>query len=462
MSITLSQQPDSQNLYVYPDSSIVTALTNYGVAWNHNCVDEIWYSSNEDTDYVYTTNISSVSDWYGCTDHTVETGAINYVRVVAQAKSAVYAQSNNGFFKLLFGDGTSEASSSNQVPLTTSYSKYYYTWLSRPSTGVLTWSDIDNLQIGVLCSSPSVTDNNATAVFYPNANGDEDEMTPVGDTPEYKCIDEVVADDDTTCVYHNNMLLGVYYAGLYQIPDHTTETGTINSITVCYRWKWYPNGMSGRGQIFPYLKLGSAAIFSTATYASTVQEDVWINYSYTYTSVPSTGAAWAWNDIDNLQIGFKLKSPDTDVGANAGVFVTQTYLVVNYNNSNINPEIRTTQCYAIVNYTPNPSIVTLTIPQTYEVSHSRNIERYIFNDGDYRVFDYGRSNKTFTINGTEDTNAFTKMDTLKTMTHYGSKVSVTGLNDNNINTEYMIKDFRYDMDEGTPSVYRWSLTLEEI
>lgn len=447
MSITISQTPDSQDLYIYPSGSVVTAFTNYGVAWNHNCVDDIWYSSNEDTDYVFTTSISTVSDWYSCTNHTTETGTINYVRVVGQAKSAGYAQKNTGTYRLLFGDGTSETSSSNFAPLTTSYSNYYYTWTSRPSSGTITWGDIDNLRIGIICSSPTYILASTSTVFRPNAAGDWSDCTKVGDTPNYACVDDITPDNGATYVKAINSR----QTDLYNMRNHD-ESGTITGVTI-YMVCAKGADAAYTAEAQPCFKISSSATYYGTTRSLSI---VWTSYSDTYTSNPSTSANWTWSDIDNMQIGVELYSTHAsyDVGC------TQLYIVVNYT-LDANPEIRTTQNYAVVNYTPTTSTVTLTIPQTYELGHSRNINRHIFSDGDYRVDDYGRSNKTLTISGTEDTNAFTKMNTLKTMTHYGSSVSVTGLNDTNLNTDYMIVDFHYNQEEGVPSVYYWSLTLEE-
>jgi len=95
------------------------------------------------------------------------------------------------------------------------------------------------------------------------------------------------------------------------------------------------------------------------------------------------------------------------------------------------------------------------------MSHGRKITRHTFPSGDYEVDDYGRANKTLTISGREVTNANNKMQDLKDICHYGAKVTIAGLPDTNLNTDYMVRDFNFTPPTGTVDQYNWSLTLEE-
>ena len=65
------------------------------------------------------------------------------------------------------------------------------------------------------------------------------------------------------------------------------------------------------------------------------------------------------------------------------------------------------------------------------------------------------------LTGTETTNAETKMNTLKTMTHYGKYVTVSGLPDSNLDGNYYITDFNWEKREGYTDIVDWNLTLEE-
>ena len=60
-TFTISQIPDSENLYLYPNGSSSTQLIAYPAAANYTRVDEDWYSYNDDTDYVYSTATNIVA-----------------------------------------------------------------------------------------------------------------------------------------------------------------------------------------------------------------------------------------------------------------------------------------------------------------------------------------------------------------------------------------------------------------
>ena len=87
MTFTISQQPDSANLFLYPNGDDTTALSRNTGSNNYECVDDVWYSPDEDTTYVYTTNTTEVEDKYTLENHGSTTGDINYVRLFARARS---------------------------------------------------------------------------------------------------------------------------------------------------------------------------------------------------------------------------------------------------------------------------------------------------------------------------------------------------------------------------------------
>ena len=447
-TFTITQTPDDINLYLYPNGSSSTQMIASGASQNYLCVDEVWYNPNDDTDYVYMTGASSVSDWYIIQDHTTETGSINYVKVIAEARSTEGNQSENGIYKMWIGDGSSTSYILNQAPITRSYSKYYSIFTSTPSGSSWTWNDVDNLLIGIECSSPTVTGSIKNLILRPDSNGHVIQLGATGDSPNYKCVDEEIANDNADYVGHSDAATGKY--DLYNLPNHTTEQGVINYVEVFFRCKESEEGdASSRASI----SLGGSGYTGDWNTLSSS----WTTFSYKWTSCPSSGIGWTWNDIDILEAGVDLYKGTS--GSNPRC--TQVYVAVNYT-EDVHPEIRTTQTYAVVNYTPAQNTVTLNLPDSLSIGHSRSIQRFLFPSGDYEILDVGRSGKTFTISGVETTNADTKMQTLKTMCHYGSVVTITGMPDDNLNTDYLIVDFSFeDISFGSERKYRWTLTLEE-
>jgi len=201
------------------------------------------------------------------------------------------------------------------------------------------------------------------------------------------------------------------------------------------------------------IKLGSNASYIDSF---GMWSDIWTTYSETFNSTPSS-KSWTKKAVNDLSFRVYLDPVSTGFQPEC----TQIYGVVNYD-AIINPQIRTTQCYAVVNYTPATSTVTLSTPETLGVSHARNVQRIVFPDGDYRVGDYGRSGKTITLTGQETSTASAKMNSLKTMCHYGKYVTIDGLPDSNLNTDYMITGFSFNQEPGELNRYHWSLDLEEV
>ena len=122
--------------------------------------------------------------------------------------------------------------------------------------------------------------------------------------------------------------------------------------------------------------------------------------------------------------------------------------------------IKVAQYYGVVNYTPSASTITLPLPKSLSMSHSRNINRFTFPNGNYEVEDMSRSGKTLSLTGWSNTDLYTKMQGISDMAHYSSSVSVTGLPDSNLNTDYYIRSFSFNQKGGEVSLYTWSVELE--
>ena len=96
---------------------------------------------------------------YAFPAHTVS-GTVNFVTINAVVKSDTYSQSTNGVCKLLMNVGTCITEwKSADFELATSYKKIQSTHGELPTElggTSWTWTDIDNLEVGIEVSSPTV------------------------------------------------------------------------------------------------------------------------------------------------------------------------------------------------------------------------------------------------------------------------------------------------------------------
>ena len=363
MGLTISQSPSSANLYLYPNGTYTydSDFKKYGESTFYECVDEIWHSPNDDTDYVYSTATTNQQLWLHTQDHTTETGTINYVRVISRAKSYQIQQSNNGIYAHWIYDGTSGVYSSNFAPLTTTYTKYYSSWNTKPSGGGWTWNDIDNLKIGIKCSSPSIT-STYTATLRPNEYLAGSEVVAVGDTPANKCVDDVISDEDETYVRGGDIQNSNWESlfARFGMSDMSTPyyNYTISKVKLFHRARASDNDAykNSRGDI----KVDDTYSNGTAR-TNTLTYTTW---SDTFSSNPS-GANWTIDDVNKLEARICMRQGSIY----RSMRFTQVYATVNYT-INDSPEIRTTQLYAVVNYNPPASTVTLDTITNLNVSHT--------------------------------------------------------------------------------------------
>jgi hypothetical protein len=155
-----------------------------------------------------------------------------------------------------------------------------------------------------------------TETLRPNASGDSTQLAPVGDSPNYKCVDEAVSDGDSTYVQSStenpNPLLD-----LYGIEDTSIPAGsTINSVTVYILCR--STSPTYRATFRAALKkAGGTVQYGGAVFPST---------TYTLYSASFTGISQA--DLNNLQIGVEITS-----GSNELLYTgrcTQVYVVIDY------------------------------------------------------------------------------------------------------------------------------------
>jgi len=130
--------------------------------------------------------------------------------------------------------------------------------------------------------------NPDTTTLRPNANGTINLWTAVGDTPQYKCVDEEDHDEDTTYVQPPDGGGSQYFA----LPDPSHE-GTISKVRVYARAK-RPYAIYAEMRIDAFVNW----VFEYGTYFAP-SYNVYTDY---YEEFPTLdGNAWTWDDIDDLQ-----------------------------------------------------------------------------------------------------------------------------------------------------------------
>ena len=151
--------------------------------------------------------------------------------------------------------------------------------------------------------------------FRPNAVGDETLIQythPILAT-HWQMVDDVTPDEEDTYVCES---WGNSGRDLYNIANHTAESGTIGSVVVFARVKSTSTGN--------YLKIRiktGGTIYESPDKSVTTS---YANYSHTWTEKPG-GGAWTWADIDVLQAGVHILAPG---GASGSTHCTQVYVEV--------------------------------------------------------------------------------------------------------------------------------------
>jgi len=111
--------------------------------------------------------------------------------------------------------------------------------------------------------------------------------------------------------------LNTTWRDLYNLPAHT-GSGVINKITVYHRD--YSDTYAGK--VKPIIKTNGVVYEGTQV---DVPAGTWTTYSQEWTKNPNTVSAWAWDEIDALQVGISFQGPYYD-----NQRCTQVYVEVDY------------------------------------------------------------------------------------------------------------------------------------
>ncbi|MDO9574748.1 MAG: hypothetical protein Q7I94_07110 [Candidatus Contubernalis sp.] len=158
-----------------------------------------------------------------------------------------------------------------------------------------------------------------TLTLRPDAAGDETSINGQYPASDYHWdkVDEETPDEAETTVYTSST---TYLRDLYNLPA-SSGSETINKITVYFRTKVENTYCKSKASIKSDSTVTDGAEKTNAGTAN------WENHSQECALNPADGAAWAWADIDALQIGVSLIGISTGDRKNS---CTQVYIEVDY------------------------------------------------------------------------------------------------------------------------------------
>ncbi len=154
-----------------------------------------------------------------------------------------------------------------------------------------------------------------TETLRPDAAGTYSQCDAVGDSPNYQCVDETVA--DTSTYVRTNF--GATEIDTYNLDDHSLGTGTINSVTVHIMSRVSSFGSAG---FEVAIRTHDQNYYGDYTEISSTS---FTDINETWTENPYTSNPWTWTEIDDLQAGVR----QTDV-ASPNPETTQVYIEVDY------------------------------------------------------------------------------------------------------------------------------------
>lgn len=108
------------------------------------------------------------------------------------------------------------------------------------------------------------------------------------------------------------------------------------------------------------------------------------------------------------------------------------------------------------------STCTLNQPNTITRSHTRKTESHLFPDGTFKRHDIGSGGKTITLGGTEISSATVNFNTIDIMKAQGEYITLSDMNNSDLNTNWFIADFDWSQNEGYVDRYDYTMILKEV
>lgn len=168
----------------------------------------------------------------------------------------------------------------------------------------------------------------STLTLRPNADSYKGLISSSG-ADHYALVDEATL-DESDYVFVDGGSIGQALYDDYGFPNHSTESETINSVTVKAYCKKVVEGTDANNvSIWPLVSIGGTQYYGDAQNltASTAL------YTKAWTTNPATSSAWSWTNIDNLIAGIKLSSHYTDKNNSVNSYCYQLWVEVDYGES---------------------------------------------------------------------------------------------------------------------------------
>ncbi len=176
------------------------------------------------------------------------------------------------------------------------------------------------------CTNEVVSDEDTTyvqtgyspEVLRPNGSGTYTQCSrQPGYSNNWQCVDEETPDDGSTYVYTE---WGDTERDTYNLQNHTSGNGTINSVTVHIRSRSTSYWQNKRFETM--IRTYGNSYYGTETWVG----NSWTDLSTTYNTNPSNGQPWTWSQIDALEAGVR----QYDLGYYGDAQTTQVYVEVDY------------------------------------------------------------------------------------------------------------------------------------
>ena len=171
----------------------------------------------------------------------------------------------------------------------------------------------------------------STLILRPNAASSTTQSRQGGTNYNYEAIDETTLSETDYC-WVSGSGSSQTSEDIYGFPDHSSETGTINSVTVKAYCKKVIKGTDANNvTIRPLVSIGGTSYYGAAQNLTTSTA----LYSKSWTTNPATSSAWSWTNIDNLLAGDELTSHYTDKNNNVSSYCYQLWVEVDYGASGV-------------------------------------------------------------------------------------------------------------------------------
>jgi prepilin-type N-terminal cleavage/methylation domain-containing protein len=142
------------------------------------------------------------------------------------------------------------------------------------------------------------TGGSGSEILRPTGAGATTGLTDQGCAVNWQCVDEATSDDDATYVTTG----GTWRTDTYATQNHSLGSGTIDSVVIfinCFRQGGAAEGRTvlrthGADYLGTTINLGSLTAYT--------------EFSTAYAANPNTSSAWTWAEIDDMQVGVRLRN----------------------------------------------------------------------------------------------------------------------------------------------------------